>query len=212
MNTISLSSRNDRQSTLSNVLHAIRMFRASIFMFLPFFLGAAISNAIGQEADYSGMTSSPLDPVSIVAPKLSAKQAIFVEYRGTAGYYSLNYERNVSSNFSVRVGGSVVPALNYSVVNEQMPEFRSVLNQEGKKTYVGLATVSYVQRLGFLDAEVGVGGVAASTGSIFPTSTIGLRFKPFNERLLLRTGYVFSLPTGASGVTGAFAVGAGIRF
>ncbi len=212
MNTILLFNRNDRQSTLAFVLHALRMFRKSIFIFLPFFLGAALSNAVGQEADYSNMVSSPLDPAPMVAPKLSAKQAIFVEYRGTAGYYSLNYERKVSSNLNVRVGGSIVPYLNYTVVNEQMPEFRNVLNREGEKTYVGLATISYMQQLGFCDAEVGVGGVAASTGSVFPTSTIGLRFKPFNEHLLLRTGYVFSLPTGANGVTGAFAVGAGVRF
>ncbi len=202
---------NGSRVALANVVKTFRMFRTAIFMVLPFLVGAAISNAVAQDADYNGLMSSPLDPAPEMSREHSSpRSSLFVEYRGTAAYYSVNYETRMTDRISLRVGGSVIPALNYSVVDEQLPEFRNVLDTG--KTYVGLAMVSYVQPMGFFEAEFGAGGVATSKGSIFPTTSIGARFHPFGERYLFRAGYVVSIPTGESALRGTYSVGAGIRF
>lgn len=174
-------------------------------------LVGAVNIASAQTTSQYQAIGNPLGNYDTVAQVSSHTNALYVEYRGTGGLYSVNLERKMSTNLHLRVGAAIIPHLNYSVVNEQLPEYRSVL-RDSSTTVVGLAMLSYVPKVFGVDVELSGGGVMTSQMKAFPTAMAGLRFHPFSQRILTRVGYGVSFPSGFASPAGAYSLAVGVQF
>ncbi|HET6922982.1 MAG TPA: hypothetical protein VFI16_07535 [Anaeromyxobacteraceae bacterium] len=127
-----------------------------------------------------------LAPVAASAQERTARNGLYVELGGSAGIWSLNYERFVTDDVSLRVGGS------YTSVTDSFSTSVSLATFPLTASYLGVRSGSHALELGagvvFASASVSTTsvGVEAFGSGVIGTAILGYRLAPLDGGFNLR--------------------------
>jgi hypothetical protein len=151
--------------------------------------------------------------VAQLAEIRDSNNALFVELLGSAGLYSINYERFIG-DFSIRLGGSYFGASGTTTANASasvslftMPLTFSYLGIHGGSHHLdlGLGPVLVVAS-GSNSSTSGAGAAFSGTG-VGGTAIIGYRYAPLQGGFMFRAAFTPIFGTGGFQPWGGLAFG-----
>lgn len=148
-----------------------------------------------------------LAPVAAGAQERTARNGLYVELGGSAGAWSLNYERFVTDDVSLRVGGS------YMSVTDSLRTSVSLATFPLTASYLGLRSGSHAFELGagvvFASASISStsAGVEAFGSGVIGTAIVGYRLAPPAGGFNLRIAFTPLFGSGGFFAWGGLALG-----
>jgi hypothetical protein len=148
-----------------------------------------------------------LAPAVASAQERTARNGLYVELGGNAGIWSLNYERFVSDDVSLRVGGG------YTSVSDSLGTSVSLLTFPLTASWLGLRSGSHALEIGagvvFASASVSSNsaGVEAFGSGVVGTAILGYRLAPLTGGFNLRVAFTPLFGNGGFFAWGGVALG-----
>lgn len=110
-----------------------------------------------------------------------ARNAVYVEALGPGGWYSVNYERRVTRDISLRGGFT---ALDGYVGFPLM--VNALLGQNGDYFEIGIGVVPGYTTIPLLPSS---SFIKSGKGFMYGAATLGYRYQPYNGGFLFRIGF-----------------------
>jgi len=149
-----------------------------------------------------------LAPLAARAQERTARNGLYVELGGNAGIWSLNYERFVTDDVSLRVGGG------YTRVSDFLGTSVSLATFPLTASWLGVRSGSHALELGagvvFASASVSStsAGVRAFGSGVVGTAILGYRLAPLTGGFNLRVAFTPLFGNGGFYAWGGVALGA----
>lgn len=126
---------------------------------------------------------------------------VYLEIGGNNVFYSINYEKELLSNLSPRIGISIMPISEYSNAGKQ----------SNSKLFISLMANYFIDLNTNNKIEIGVG---ASYGleTFFPAISFGYRYSPNNGGFVFKLAFTPLLNREIFDVFPWFGIGLGIRY
>lgn len=128
-------------------------------------------------------------PAAASAQERTARNGIYVELGGNGGLWSLNYERFLGDDVSLRIGGSYMAATDTAGTTVSLATFPLTAS------WLGLRSGSHALEVGagatFASASLSTSSFAAkafATG-VIPTAILGYRLAPLDGGFTLRAAF-----------------------
>lgn len=122
----------------------------------------------------AAVTLSLAQEASPESPQSNKPQRIFLEMAGNGGFYSINYERNITERFSARIGTELFPP-SWTEEGETIAGFPIMVNYQ-------------IYRLGNHHLLAGIGTLLATNGVNSITGAIAYELQ-VDSRAMLRLGF-----------------------
>jgi len=148
-----------------------------------------------------------LAPVLASAEERTARNGLYVELGGNGGVWSLNYERFVTDDVSLRAGGS------YMSVSDSLGTSVSLLTFPLTVSWLGLRSGSHALEIGagvvFASATVSTSsfGAEAFGSGVIGTGILGYRLAPLDGGFTLRLAFTPLFGEGGFFASGGLALG-----
>ncbi len=132
---------------------------------------------------------------------IKKSNTLYLELGGNCVWYSINYEKEVVSNFSPRIGIAIMP----------ISEFSNSGKRSDSKIFATIIANYFADLNENNKIELG-GGLAYGLGEIFPTTTVGYRYSPKDGGMIFKLTFTPLLDQKLFSVFPWFGVGFGIKF
>ena len=143
-----------------------------------------------------------LYPSIILCQNLENKSnTIYLEIGGNNVIYSVKYEKEVLSNFSPRIGFSIMPISEYSNSGKH----------SGSKLFITLITNYFINLNSNNKIEMGV-GASYHLDTFFPAISLGYRYSPNNGGFVFKVTFTPLLNREIFDVFPWFGIGIGFRY
>jgi hypothetical protein len=173
----------------------------------------------------AALAALALAPAALAAPKMmeepelgasrSARNSLYVELGGNAGLYSVNYERYVADQATLRLGGGYISVSSSAGAAEASA---SLLLLPLTASWLGVSSGAHSLELGggivyahvSAEADTEVDSSFAEASGVLGTAILGYRFAPQAGGFLFRAG--FTPLFGEGGFLPWFGISAGVGF
>jgi len=148
-----------------------------------------------------------LAPAAASAQERTARNGLYVELGGNGGVWSLNYERFVTDDVSLRVGGS------YTSISDSLGTSVSLLTFPLTASWLGLRSGNHALEVGagvvFASATVSTSsfGAEAFGSGVIGTGILGYRYAPLDGGFNLRIAFTPLFGEGGFFASGGVALG-----